>query len=669
MNTVIRSPITKLLAVLLCIVSVSMGAYTVASNLSNNIGYAFEANYADSWKAQQYRDEAVRRIFDMLDTGNIDYRMLEDYRVEYYAKSGDRIISNSVHVDKEYFEQSDVYLIFQSTQNSYESYGHPASYRYSMMSSLDSAELYIKLNDDYIAEQQALWTQQAGKMEHVLNTALIWMILGIAAAIYLAWTAGKRKEDEEVHMLLVDRLFVEFDAAIVAGALIGGGMLVVLMTAAIFHNVIPQELLNKLIAVTAGASAALSLAFILSMIRNLKNRTFLERSLIWKIIRLAWKIIKWCFKTAGAILCWMWNLVKRVVNWIKENLRKIKHGIFEMLSKNFSGRKVIGVLLGYSAALFFVTVFFVMGMYEGGILSFAAFLMIVGGIVGMCIFTAKRIRGFDKIVQGIAEIRAGNLDYKITDCPDGIMQKLAENINDISDGLSASVEREVKAERMKSELITNVSHDLKTPLTSIINYTDLLSKENLKPEEANDYVAIIRQKSERLKNLTSDLFDISKVQSGNESVNPERIDINLLIKQSLAEMDEAVSTSGLEFKTTCPDHEIFVMADGKKMSRVFENLLVNILKYSLKGTRVYIQVKQEEGSVHISFKNIANYSMDFDDMEIMERFVRGDASRTTEGSGLGLAIAQSYTAACGGQLNVCTDGDLFKAEIIFTVVA
>ena len=220
---------------------------------------------------------------------------------------------------------------------------------------------------------------------------------------------------------------------------------------------------------------------------------------------------------------------------------------------------------------------------------------------------------------------------------------------------------------MKSELITNVSHDLKTPLTSILNYSDLLCQEHLTPEEANDYAKIIHQKGMRLKNLTSDLFDISKVQSGAEQMLCERLDACTLVRQALGEQDRSIGDGKLTLKVDMPDHEVPIWADGKKMSRVMENLIGNCVKYAMPGTRVFVSVKEDGNNAVIELKNIANYAMDFDASEITERFVRGDAARSTEGSGLGLAIAKSYVEACGGTFAVSVDGDLFKVQIVFVI--
>ena len=223
--------------------------------------------------------------------------------------------------------------------------------------------------------------------------------------------------------------------------------------------------------------------------------------------------------------------------------------------------------------------------------------------------------------------------------------------------LRESLATEMKAERLKTELITNVSHDLKTPLTALINYSDLL----LKQDEKNEYAKIIYEKSRKLQFLTEDLFEMSKAQSGNINVNMENLKILELINQTLAEFNE----HSIDFKINIPD--LTIQADGKLMSRALENLIGNIIKYSLPNTRSYIDAYEEGEKVYLTLKNIANYEMNFESGEMMERFSRGDLARTTEGSGLGLAIAQSYVEACGGKLNIEVDGDLFKAALMFHV--
>ena len=279
-------------------------------------------------------------------------------------------------------------------------------------------------------------------------------------------------------------------------------------------------------------------------------------------------------------------------------------------------------------------------------------------------FVSYRAQDIEEIKKGVNEVKNGNLAYKIPEPKSEDIKALAENVNDIARGFDESVSAKLKAERMKTELVTNVSHDLKTPLTSIINYTELLSSVDGLPEEARDYAKIIASKSDRLKHLTQDLFDISKVQSGNETISPEKLDVALLISQTLGENDSEIKSSGLPFYVTTPK-ELYIFADGGKMSRVLSNLISNILKYGMKNTRAFISAFEEGDNIVIEFKNIASYPMDFEADEIVGRFVRADESRTTEGNGLGLAIAKSYTELCGGKFEIVIDGDMFKSIIKF----
>lgn len=291
---------------------------------------------------------------------------------------------------------------------------------------------------------------------------------------------------------------------------------------------------------------------------------------------------------------------------------------------------------------------------------------IVVGIILTIIYIIMLIKDLvylDKIMVGAKAAVEGKLNYKIEEKGRGHLRELAHDINNIKEGLRKSVENEMKSENMKTELITNVSHDLKTPLTSIINYIDLLKRENIEPENARDYVSILDKKSQRLKVLIEDLFEASKAASGAMELNIARIDIGQLLKQALGENDERFKDSKLEVKLNVPDDKVFINGDGKRLYRVFENLLSNIVKYSLSNTRVYIDMFKENDEVIIVMKNISAYELSFDTNEITNRFKRGDASRSTEGSGLGLAIAKSIVELHNGSFKIEADGDLFKSII------
>ncbi|BCZ49181.1 hypothetical protein psyc5s11_52480 [Clostridium gelidum] len=245
-----------------------------------------------------------------------------------------------------------------------------------------------------------------------------------------------------------------------------------------------------------------------------------------------------------------------------------------------------------------------------------------------------------------------------------LLKELADNIMNIEDGLDKAIGKAVKSERMKGELITNVSHDLKTPLTSIINYVDLLDKENVSEEKKKEYLAILNERSSRLKILIEDLFEASKAASGNLEMHMENLDPVALLRQTLGEFEDRISNSNLDFIKSIPEQKLTIYADGKKTFRIFQNLISNILKYSLKGTRVYIDVEEKDEFISITFKNISEYSLNFTEEEILERFKRGDASRTTEGSGLGLSIAKNLVELQGGIFEIKLDGDLFKVVVL-----
>ena len=287
-------------------------------------------------------------------------------------------------------------------------------------------------------------------------------------------------------------------------------------------------------------------------------------------------------------------------------------------------------------------------------------------IGGFAYYVLKKLSYLSYIMDGTQRIKNGDIHHKLQLIGEDNFTTLADNINNIRDGLDKAIDSQLRSERMKSELITNVSHDLKTPLTSIINYIELIKKEeNITPEYLKDYVNVLDSKSKRLKVLIEDLFEASKASSGNIELNMEKIDITQLLRQSIGELEEKLSEANLDLKINVPEDKIYVRADGRRLYRVLENLLSNISKYSLSNTRVYIDITEVEGRVKLIMKNISSYELNFDPEEIMERFKRADDSRNTEGSGLGLAIARDLVKLQGGEFAIDIDGDLFKSIIEF----
>ena len=270
---------------------------------------------------------------------------------------------------------------------------------------------------------------------------------------------------------------------------------------------------------------------------------------------------------------------------------------------------------------------------------------------------------YNTLLKSINEIAEGNLDVEIQEDL-GIFNPFKEQLSRIQEGFKKAVAQEVKSERTKSELITNVSHDLKTPLTAIITYVNLLKQENVTEEERKSYVRVLDQKSMRLKVLIEDLFEVSKASSGTVSLHQEDVDIVSLLKQVRFELSDKIAASGIEFRYNLPEEKILLYLDSQKTYRVFENLLVNITKYGMPGTRAYIQVvREDDGHVLITMRNISARELEVSPEELTERFVRGDTSRNTEGSGLGLAIARSFVEVQGGTMKLEVEDDLFRVSI------
>ncbi|EGT2201008.1 two-component sensor histidine kinase [Clostridioides difficile] len=346
------------------------------------------------------------------------------------------------------------------------------------------------------------------------------------------------------------------------------------------------------------------------------------------------------------------SIIVRLILWLIKTVREISNAI----KKVSLARKVIVIVI-ISLALIMVISTLSIGM--GLLFSICIFL-------GFTIYITKRLSYLSYVIEGTERIKKGELDYKIKITGNDNFTSLAENINNIGEGLDRAIEEQVKSERMKSDLITNVSHDLKTPLTSIINYVDLIKKEeSIQPEYINDYINVLESKSKRLKLLIEDLFEASRVSSGNIELQISKIDLVQLLRQSIGELEEKLSKNNLYLKLNVPNDKVYIWADGRRMYRVFENLLSNIAKYSLEETRVYIDVYDYGENVKVTMKNISSYELNFDPSEIMERFKRADESRNTEGSGLGLAIARDLVDLQGGKFYIEIDGDLFKANLEF----
>ena len=296
-----------------------------------------------------------------------------------------------------------------------------------------------------------------------------------------------------------------------------------------------------------------------------------------------------------------------------------------------------------------------------------------GGIVGAVLYSillfiliknkcGKIQEEYDRLLDATRQIAAGDLNTSMKE-EMGLFNPIRDELASIQDGFQKAVQEEVRSRNMKTELITNVSHDLKTPLTAIITYVDLLKKEDLTDEERREYVDTLEKKSNRLKVLIEDLFEVSKATTDNLVMNYAEVDLVNLIKEVRLENEDKITSSSLDFRWNLPEEKCILRLDPQRTFRVIDNLVQNILKYSMPNSRVYIALQDQTTQVTVSFKNMSAVEMNFTPEEITERFARGDLSRNTEGSGLGLAIAQSFTELQGGEFKVETDADLFKVTI------
>lgn len=299
------------------------------------------------------------------------------------------------------------------------------------------------------------------------------------------------------------------------------------------------------------------------------------------------------------------------------------------------------------------------------ILSIICFVV---GIPAVVVFLS-RMGYMNRIMKNTSLMAEGRLKTEIKVKGKSPFAQHAQNLNELREGVAQSMNEQAKSERLKTELITNVSHDLRTPLTSIITYTDLLKNPDITEEERNQYIAVLDKKSERLKTLIEDLFEVSKMASGNIELHKQRVDLSQLVKQAVGEHEEDLQKARLDLRMSIPDTVLHAYVDGQKWWRVVDNLIINVLKYSLEGTRVYVTLKRNANNeAELVIKNVAKYELNDNVEELFERFKRADTSRHTDGSGLGLAIAQSIVDLHGGRMNLEVDGDLFKVTVIVVAV-
>lgn len=364
------------------------------------------------------------------------------------------------------------------------------------------------------------------------------------------------------------------------------------------------------------------------------------------------------------IVMWIVQSFKENANleklWADTFLSKMKNAAIEMFENRTIGMQSLILLVVIFLGGFGFAVMAMAG--DAGVAAFYVFLFVVFFLPALFVFM-RRMGYLNRIMRYTEDMANGRLTNDLVVKGKSPLAKHAENLNGLRDGVRNSLNEQAKSERMKTELITNVSHDLRTPLTSIITYTDLLKNPDITEEERAKYIAILDTKSNRLKTLIEDLFEVSKMASGNIEMSKHRIDLAQLLKQAVGEHEEDFTSAKLDLRVNIQEQPIFAYVDGQKWWRVMDNLIVNARKYSLEGTRVYVNLKMNGNNAELTVKNVAKYELNEEASELVERFKRADTSRHTEGSGLGLAIAQSIVDLHGGQMDIAVDGDLFKVTV------
>ena len=511
-------------------------------------------------------------------------------------------------------------------------------WNHTIKQSLDTEDFVFAVNVDIefpiadsIASDAETFKKYANLMLPVLLGTILSCVIWLISMIWLTVAAGRKPEDEEIHLNSFDRWYTEIAAGIVIGVWLVDvmGMVTVISNSLIgtFNN---MQILIILLVICGIYTMAWFLTGYLSLVRRIKAGTF-----------------------------WKNSLLRRILKWIGKCNRKIIDFIGSF-SRNTSEK--IKVLFGIGGFVFLQFLLMLFMINASGIFA----LVLIVADVAAIVYAVRKVDGLDLVMDGLKKISDGELQYKIkTEQLTGKYKAMAEYINNIGDGLDAAVENSLKKERMQTELITNVSHDLKTPLTSIINYVDLLKRENLTDPKVQEYLRILDEKSQRLKVLTEDVVEASKASTGNIKFEMNDIDFVEMVQQVIGEFEEKFQEKNLTMMVHFTDEPSMIYADGQKMWRVLENVFGNVVKYAMEGTRVYAEIRNSNKKVVFSLKNISAQPLNFSADELTERFIRGDVARNTEGSGLGLSIAKSLTELQGGEFKLYLDGDLFKVMITF----
>ncbi len=559
-----------------------------------------------------------------------DFTMLEDVGCSIY-NIGDVTLDNVRAAETAELEQIDSSTLPDFVIHQKDNY-YLNEYYTLMVSEHDEAEKYIVVskipesfdidpdNSQYAVVNQRF--QMAYEWQY-----LVFVVMGVAALIavcsvvFLMKAAGHKRKEEELVLRFFDRIPFE----IYAGAIFFAECFGVICISELTYYMEESVLAWILIAVVLLVMEIFAILFLLSVAVRVKTKTLWKNTIIYRI----------CHATAEAIRYFIHNI-------------------------GFVWKAVVGFVV-VDGFLMFWAFMLACNSYAPEIFFFA---LLVDILVAVVYFMA--IVQMNQLQEASKKLAQGNLSYE-TDTKKMFWEfkKHGDNLNKIGNGISLAVEERMKSEHFKTELITNVSHDIKTPLTSIINYVDLLAKEDLQNENATEYIEVLQRQSSKLKKLIEDLVEASKASTGNLAVNMETLEAGVFLTQTVGEFEEKFAANGLELIIHKPEDPVYIYADGRHLWRVVDNLMNNILKYAQPLSRVYVHLEEFGSQVTLTFRNMSKDPLNLTGEELKERFIRGDKSRNSEGHGLGLAIAQSLMDLMKAELTIHVDGDLFKVILTF----
>ena len=559
----------------------------------------------------------VQSDTDVISKKAIQYFNL--FNFEYYS-----ISKGNTKIDEPY-----IYAYNEITQEEIALSYNPHEYTTTNINDFEILASYKEnvLKTNYIEEIDSIMQNLSGFENYIYIAIPISAIGAVICIVYLCFAIGNSKKSEKIELNYFDKIFYEILLTI--DVILISIILIPFAAGNAYYEYFNINLISIILTcyiLIYGVCATL----FNTTVKRIKAKQFWNTTITGKIVI-------WCWKKSKNILTKIYKFCKNAIDNIPEN------------------KKIILYIILFTVAIIINTHFSVIGMIFDLILILYTFNYII-----------KKFNSYKKIESKLKDMYEGKNTAELKESEvETEFRDSVKYINDISNGFENAIEESMKSERLKTELITNVSHDIKTPLTSIINYVDLLKEEEIDNEKANEYIEILDMKSQRLKKLIEDLVEASKASSGAIKLNMENINVVELFKQAIGEFQDKFQNKGLSIITNYEKEYIYIKADSRYLYRVIENLFSNITKYALEASRVYIDIETEENKVKISVKNISKERLNISEEELMQRFVRGDKSRTTEGSGLGISIAKSLVELQNGTFKLKIDGDLFKVEIKF----